>query len=88
MKVAQHNKIGKDLLKMLLVEKMQSISFRKIITFAGEDASSSFSGDEYLYSKLKDYFKIEIIVMDIIPQLREFLINTKKGKIDSKLCVF
>jgi hypothetical protein len=46
MKVAQHNKIGKDILKMLLIEKMQNNTFRKIIAFADEEAASSFSGGE------------------------------------------
>jgi hypothetical protein len=51
MKVAQHNKIGKDILKMLLIEKMQNKTFRKIIAFADYEASSSFSGGESWYSK-------------------------------------
>jgi len=29
MKVAQHNKIGKDILKMLLIEKMQNKNFQE-----------------------------------------------------------
>jgi hypothetical protein len=78
MKVAQHNKIGKDILKMLLIEKMQNKTFRKIIIFADAEAASSFSGGESWYSRLKNHFKIEIIVIDISTTLKESLINAQK----------
>lgn len=78
MKVAQHNKIGKDILKMLLIEKMHNRTFRKIIAFADEEASSSFSGGESWYSKLKDHFNIEIIVIIIPSSLQESLLLAQK----------
>ena len=78
MKVAQTNKIGKDILKMLLIEKMQNKTFRKIIAFADEEAAYCFSGGESWYSKLKDKFNIEILVIEISSQLRESLINAQK----------
>ena len=78
MKVAQHNKIGKDILKMLLIEKMHNKIFRKIIAFADEEAASSFSGGESWYAKLKDNFNIEILVIDIPTELKESLINAQK----------
>lgn len=78
MKVAQHNKIGKDILKMLLIEKMQNKTFRKIIAFADEEAAKSFSGGESWYSKLKDNFNIEILVIDIPIELKESLLLAQK----------
>ena len=84
MKVAQHNKIGKDILKMLLIEKMHNKTFRKIIAFANEEAASTFSGGESWYSKLcfipmgKDNFNIEILVIDIPLELKESLLNAQK----------
>jgi hypothetical protein len=78
MKVAQTNKIGKDILKMLLIEKMQNKTFRKIIAFADYEASSSFSGGESWYSKLKDNFNIEILVIAIPSELKESLLNAQK----------
>ncbi len=74
MKVAQHNKIAKDILKMLLIEKMQNKTFRKIIAFADEEAASSFSGGESWYSRLKDYFNIEIIIVPISSELRQSIL--------------
>jgi hypothetical protein len=78
MKVAQFNKIGKDILKMLLIEKMQNKIFRKLIVFADEEAARSFTSGESWYSKVKDYFDIEIIVIDIPNELRESLIAAQK----------
>jgi hypothetical protein len=78
MKVAQFNKIGKDILKMLLIEKMHNKKFRKIIAFADEEAASCFAGGESWYSKVKDYFDIEIIVVDIPEELRTSLIAAQK----------
>ena len=78
MKVAQHNKIGKDILKMLLIEKMQNKTFRKIIAFADEEAARSFSGGESWYSKLKDTFNIEILIIDIPSKLKESLLSAQK----------
>ena len=78
MKVAQTNKIGKDILKMLLIEKMQNKTFRKIIAFADEETAHCFSGGESWYSKLKDNFNIEILVIDISTELKKSLLNAQK----------
>lgn len=78
MKVAQHNKIGKDILKMLLIEKMQHKTFRKIIAFANEEAAQPFKESESWYSKLKEEFEIEIIVIDIPLELKESLVIAQK----------
>ena len=42
LKPAQKDKIGKDILKMLLIEKMWNKKFRKIIVFADEEAAQPF----------------------------------------------
>jgi len=65
-------------LKMLLIEKMHNKTFRKIIAFADEEAASTFSGGESWYSKLKDNFNIEILVIDISLELKESLLIAQK----------
>ena len=77
MKVAQLNKIGKDILKMLLIEKMQNKTFRKIMAFADDEAASCFLGGESWYSKLKDNFNIEIQVIQIPQELKQTLLNAQ-----------
>ena len=78
MKVDQFNKIVKDILKMLLIEKMKGKKFRKIIAFADEEAASSFAGGESWYSQLKNNFDIDIIVVDIPETLRNSLLLAQK----------
>jgi hypothetical protein len=56
----------------------------RVIKFADEETSSSFSGGESCYSKPcfipigKDYFNIEILVIDITPKLKESIIKAQK----------
>ncbi|MFC2119890.1 hypothetical protein ACFLQ4_02345 [Bacteroidota bacterium] len=78
MKVAQHNKIAKDILKMLLIEKMEGKQYRKIISFADEEAAQPFLKSEAWYSKLKENFNIEIIIVHIPDELRNNLIQAQK----------
>ena len=78
LKAAQKNKINKDILKMLLIEKIKRKKFRKIIAFADETATASFAGGESWYSKLKDYFNIEIIIVEISQSLKEILLEAQK----------
>jgi hypothetical protein len=63
---------------MLLIEKMEGETFRKIIAFADEEAASSFAGGESWYSKLKDYFNIEILLVKISQTLKETLVKAQK----------
>jgi hypothetical protein len=56
---------------MLLIEKMQGKTFRKIIVFADEETASSFTGGESWYSQVKYYFDIEIIVVEIPETLKQ-----------------
>jgi hypothetical protein len=78
MKVAQHNKIAKDILKMLLIEKMAGKQYRKIITFADEEAAQPFLDGESWYSKLKENFEIEIIIIQIPEELRNKILDAQK----------
>jgi hypothetical protein len=78
MKVAQHNKISKDILKMLLIEKLSGKKFRKIIAFADEEAAQPFLDGESWYSKLKDNFGIEIIVIQIPEELMIKILDAQK----------
>jgi hypothetical protein len=78
MKVAQHNKISKDILKMLLIEKMSGKQYRKIITFADEDAAQPFLDSESWYSQLKEQFNIEILIIKISEELKNNLLEAQK----------
>lgn len=78
MKVAHYNKISKDILKMLLIEKLTGKQFRKIIAFADEETASPFLRGESWYSKVSDNFDIDIIIIDIPTDLKETLIAAQR----------
>ena len=78
MRVAQTNKVVKDVLKMLLIEKMQDKKFRKIIVFADEEAAQTFISGESWYSKIKDNFGIEILLADIPEELKASILAAQK----------
>lgn len=78
MKVAQHNKISKDILKMLLIEKLSSKSFRKIIAFANEAAAQPFLDGESWYAKLKEHFGIEVLIVQIPEELKNSILQAQK----------
>lgn len=59
MKVAQHNKISKDILKMLLKEKLSSKKFRKISAFTDEKVAQPILNGESWYTQLKICFNID-----------------------------
>ncbi|MBL1121396.1 MAG: hypothetical protein D8M26_00735 [Ignavibacteriae bacterium] len=78
MKVAQHNKISKDILKKLLIEKLSYRQFKKIIAFADEEAAQPFSEGESWYSKLKEKFDIEVIIIQIPVELKSSILEAQK----------
>jgi hypothetical protein len=78
MKVAHYNKISKDILKMLLIEKLTGKQFRKIVAFADEETASPFMGGESWYAKLKEVFGIEVIIIQIPEELRNSILQAQK----------
>lgn len=78
MKVAQHNKISKDILKMLLIEKLSGKKFKKIIGFADEEAAQPFLDGESWYAKLKEQFDIEVLVIQIPEELKNSILQAQK----------
>jgi hypothetical protein len=78
LKPSQKNKITKDILKMLLIEKIKRKKFRKVIAFTDIEVARCFDFGTSWYSKLKDYFGIEIILVEISPSRRKNLIKAQK----------
>lgn len=78
MKVAQHNKISKDILKMLFIEKLSNKKFRKIIAFADEEAAQPFLDGESWYAQLKEQFEIEVKIIQIPEELKNSILQAQK----------
>lgn len=75
-KKAQDNKIANDILKMLLLEKVQNKSYRKIIVICDEHEEKKLQGLSALAESIR-HFGIEIIRIDIPEQIKNKIIDAQ-----------
>jgi|GEM_PF-1400390 len=75
-KKAQDNKISNDILKMLLLEKIQYKTYRKIIVVCDEEQEKKLHGLSALAESIRQ-FGIEIIKIDIPANLKEKIIKAQ-----------
>lgn len=76
-KKAQDNKIANDILKMLLLEKLEHKTYRKIIVVCDEEERMHLEGSSVL-SECIYQFGIEIKLIEIDDDLRNMLIAAQK----------
>ena len=76
-KKAQDNKIANDILKMLLLEKIEGKIYRKIIVVCDEDEIKKFKGTSVLAKCIRQ-FDIEVKMIEIETDLRDTLIEAQK----------
>lgn len=76
-KKAQDNKIANDILKMLLLEKLEHKTYRKIIVVCDEEERMHLEGSSVL-SECIYQFGIEIKLIEIDDNLRNMLIAAQK----------
>lgn len=79
-KKGQSTKIAKDLLKMLLIEKDQCKSFRKIIVVCDEQEEKTLSGKSALAESIRQ-FGIELKRVDISDELRDTIIFAQSRQV-------
>lgn len=76
-KKGQDNKIANDILKMLLLEKIEKRTYRKIIVVCDEQEREKLKGTSVLAECIKQ-FDIEVKMIDIETDLRSMLIAAQK----------
>ena len=76
-KKAQDNKISNDILKMLLLEKIEGKIYRKIIVVCDEDEMKKLKGTSVLAECIRQ-FDIEVKMIEIETDLRDTLIEAQK----------
>ena len=72
-KKAQDNKISNDILKMLLLEKVQNRVYRKIIVVCDEFEEQMLRGKSVLAESIRQ-FGIEVVRIDVSEELRNKLL--------------
>lgn len=73
----QDNKIANDILKMLLLEKTEGVTYRKMIIVCDEEERKKLKGGSVLAECIRQ-FDIEVVKIDIGPDLRKTLIAAQK----------
>lgn len=76
-KKGQDNKIANDILKMLLLEKIEKRIYRKIIVVCDEQEMKKITGTSVLAECIRQ-FDIEVKMIDIETDLRTMLITAQK----------
>lgn len=76
-KKGQDNKIANDILKMLLLEKLEKRTYRKIIVVCDEQEMKKITGTSVLAECIRQ-FDIEVKMIDIETDLRTMLIAVQK----------
>ena len=76
-KKAQDNKIANDILKMLLLEKIEGKIYRKINVVCDEDEIKKLKGTSVLAKCIRQ-FDIEVKMIEIETDLRDTLIEAQK----------
>ena len=72
LKPAQQNKIARDVLKMILYDKIHGSSFQKYIVVCDLEEIKQLSGDSFLSVAIREY-EIKLELVDIPPHLCEKL---------------
>lgn len=73
---AQYNKLSNDIMKMLLLEKVQNKVYRKIIVVCDTEIELSLSGKSILAESIRQ-FGIEIKRFEIDDEQREILLQAQ-----------
>ena len=76
-KKGQDNKIANDILKMLLLEKLEKRTYRKIIGVCDEQEMKKITGTSVLAECIRQ-FDIEVKMINIETDLRTMLIAAQK----------
>lgn len=76
-KGGQDDKVAKDILKMLLLEKLEKRAYRKIIVVCDEQEMKKLTGTSVIAECIRQ-FDIEVKMIDIETDLRTMLIAAQK----------
>lgn len=74
---AQDNKVANDILKMLLLEKLEGRTYRKMIVVCDEQEMKKITGTSILAECIRQ-FHIEVKIIEIEANLRATLIAAQK----------
>lgn len=76
-KAGQDRKVAKDILKMLLLEKIEGVTYKKMIAVCDEEEIKKLMGESMLAECIRQ-FDIEVKMINIESDLRDALIAAQE----------
>lgn len=80
LKVGQQHKISQDILKMLLLEKIKGVKYRKIIVIVDDKIAEYLKGKSFIAESIKQ-FGIEIKKVDLPDETYENIMHAQKRQV-------
>lgn len=80
LKVGQQHKISQDILKMLLLEKIKGVKYRKMIVIVDNIIEEYLKGKSFIAESIRQ-FGIEIKKIDLPDEDHEKIVNAQKRQI-------
>lgn len=76
LKVGQQHKISQDILKMLLLEKSQNTTYRKVIVVADDKVEKYLNGKSFIAESIRQ-FGIEIKRVNLFDEMYDMISNAQ-----------
>lgn len=80
LKVGQQHKISQDILKMLLLEKIKGVKYRKMIIVVDEKIEEYLKGKSFIAESIRQ-FGIEIKKIDLLDETYEAVLNAQRRQV-------
>jgi len=79
-KGGQNHKVAQDILKMLLLEKMQGITYRKYLVVCDKDMEKVLTGKSALAESIRQY-DIKLICVELPKELRNKILEAQNRQV-------
>lgn len=80
LKVGQQHKISQDILKMLLLEKVKGIKYRKMLVIVDDKIEEYLKGKSFIAESIRQ-FGIEIKRIDLLDETYNEIVNAQKRQV-------
>ena len=80
LKVGQQHKISQDILKMLLLEKIKGVKYRKMLVIVDDTIEEYLKGKSFIAESIRQ-FGIEIRIIDLPDEIHEIVLKAQRRQV-------